>query len=214
LIPSLNLRLRAYPTLRSLHLYLGLFVSPFVVVFAASVIFLVHSWLPRSKAAATTRTISDVAIPAAAETAKGREQVMALQSVLEALNVRGEIGFVRYVPRDRRIIMPVTQPGRQATVELRLAERTATVTESRTGIADAMVYLHKMPGPHNVNIRGNSAHVAAWRWFADGTVYLLLFVSASGVYLWAMLQAERRIGLGLLAVGAVSMGGMIYALVA
>jgi hypothetical protein len=108
----------------------------------------------------------------------------------------------------------VTQPRRQATVELRLADRTATITEGRTGIADAMVYLHKMPGPHNVNIRGNSAHVTAWRWFADGTVYLLLFVSASGVYLWAVLKAERRIGLGLLAVGAGSMGGVIYALVA
>jgi hypothetical protein len=206
--------LRAYSTLRSLHLYLGLFLSPFVVVFATSVIFLVHSWLPGSKGAATTRTFSDVAIPAVAETAKGREQVVALQLVLETLNVRGEIGFVRYVPRDRRIIMPVMQPGRQATVELRLVERTATVTESRTGIADALMYLHKMPGPHNVNIRGNSAHVTAWRWFADGTVYLLLFVSASGVYLWAVLKAERRIGVGLLAMGAVSMGGMIYALVA
>ena len=206
--------MRTYPTLRSLHLYLGLFVSPFVVVFAASVIFLVHSWLPGSKPAVITRTVSAIAIPEAAETAKGTEQVTALRSVLEALDVRGEIGFVRYVPRDRRIIMPVTQPGRQTTVELRLAERTATITESRTGIADAQVYLHKLPGPHNVNIRGNSAHITAWRWLADGTVYLLLFVSASGVYLWAVLKAERRIGLGLLAAGALSIGGLLYALIA
>jgi hypothetical protein len=208
------IRLRAYPTLRSLHLYLGLFVSPFVVVFAASVIFLVHSWLPGSKASATTRTVANVAIPETAETAKGREQVVALRPVLDGLGVRGEIGFIRYVPRDRRITMPVTQPGRQTTVELRLAERAATITESRTGIADAMTYLHKMPGPHNVNIRGNSPHVTAWRWFADGTVYLLLLVSATGIYLWAVLKAERRIGLGLLAAGALSMGGVIYALIA
>jgi hypothetical protein len=210
----LQIALRTYPALRTLHLYLGLFVSPFVVVFAASVIFLVHSWLPGAKGPAVTRTVSEVVIPAAAETAKGREQVAALRSVLDAIGVAGEIGFIRYVPRDRRIVMPVTQPGRQTTVELRLAERTATITEGRTGMADALVYLHKMPGPHNVAIRGNSPHIAAWRWFADGTVYLLLFVSASGVYLWAVLKAERAIGLGLLAAGALSIGGLIYALIA
>ena len=110
--------------------------------------------------------------------------------------------------------MPVTQPGRSTTVELQLAQRTATITTSRTGFADAMVYLHKMPGPHNVNIRGNSAHILAWRWFADATVYLLLFVSVSGIYLWAVLKAERWVGLGLLAAGALSFAGLVYALAA
>jgi hypothetical protein len=206
--------LRAYPTLRSLHLYGGLFVSPFVIVFAASVIFMVHSWLPGAKQPSSTRTLTDIAFSDALETAKGREQVTALRGVLDALDVRGEIGFVRYIPRDRRIVMPVTQPGRQTTVELHLAKRTATITTSSTGIADAMVYLHKMPGPHNVAIRGNSPHIAVWRWFADASVYLILFVSVSGIYLWAVLRAERRIGLGLLAAGALTFGGLIYALVA
>jgi hypothetical protein len=56
--------------------------------------------------------------------------------------------------------------------------------------------------------------VQVWRWFADATVYLVLFVSLTGVYLWAVLKAERRVGLSLLAAGALSLGGLAYALIA
>jgi hypothetical protein len=151
--------LRAYPTVRNLHLYVGLFLSPFIVIFAVSVFFLVHSWMPGAKQAPATRTVTEVVFAEYVETAKGREQIAALRSVLETLNVRGEIGFVRYMPRDRRFVLPVMQPGKQTTVELNLVTRTASITTSTTGVADAMVYLHKMPGPHNVAIRGNSIHV-------------------------------------------------------
>lgn len=189
-------------------------MSPFIVVFSISVFLLVHSWLPGATSTPTSRTATEVVFPDSLESAKGREQIDALRKVLDGLGVRGEIGFVRYVPRDRRFVLPVTLPGGQTTVDLNLATRTATMATTSSGVADAMVYLHKMPGPHNVNIRGNSVHVRAWRWLADATVYLLLFVSMSGIYLWAVLKAERRVGLGLLAAGALSFGGLIYALIA
>ena len=80
--------MRAYPTLRSLHLYAGLFVSPFVVVFSLSVFFLVHSWLPGGKPATSTRSATEVVFPADLETAKGREQIDALRIVLERLGLR------------------------------------------------------------------------------------------------------------------------------
>ncbi len=204
----------AYPTLRNLHLNVGLFLSPFIVIFSVSVFFLVHSWIPGAKQAPATRIVTDVVFPENVESAKGHEQIAALRSVLDRLNVRGEIGFVRYIPRDRRFVLPVTQPGRQTAVELNVGARTASIATNATGIADAMVYLHKMPGPHNVAIRGNTFHVQVWRWLADATVYLLLFVSVSGIYLWAVLKADRRVGLSLLAAGALSFGGLIYALIA
>lgn len=206
--------MRAYSTLRGLHLYLGLAVSPVLVVFSVSVFFLVHSWLPGSKTAPVTRTVTDIVFPADLEKRQGREQVMALRTVLAGLDIPGEIGFVRYLPRDRKFMLPVTQPGRQCQVELNLADRTAAISTRDTGIADAMVYLHKMPGPHNVAIRGNSPHVKAWRWIADATVYLLLFVTVSGIYLWAVLKSERQVGLSLLAAGFLTFTALIYALIA
>ena len=51
----------------------------------------------------------------------------------------------------------------------------------------------------------------AWRWFADATVYLILFISVSGIYLWYMLRAERKVGLILLFGGAMTFFGIAYA---
>ena len=195
---------RFYAIVRDLHLYVGLFLSPFVVVFAVSVIFLVHAWLPGTGAPPSNRTATHVPLPANLEQ---------LHTVLDALDVHGEIGFVRQLPKQRRFVIPVAVPGRETVVELDLAGATAAISSHTTGIWDAMVYLHKMPGPPNVNVRGNAFFMQVWRWLADATVYLTLFVSVSGIYLWAVLKSERRVGLILLATGALSFGGIIYGLI-
>jgi len=110
-------------------------------------------------------------------------------------------------------VILVIIPGREATVELNLDERSAVVTERTYGIWSAMVYLHKMPGQHLADLRGNWVYMRIWRWLADGVVYLVLFLSVSGIYLWAVLRAERRVGLALIAAGAASFFGLVYAVV-
>jgi hypothetical protein len=70
-----------------------------------------------------------------------------------------------------------------------------------------------MPGPHNANIRGNWIWTQVWRQFADATIYLTLFISVSGLYLWYVLKAERRIGFALLAAGGLTFFGLIYAVI-
>jgi hypothetical protein len=211
-IPSV--RRPIYPTIRDLHCYVGLFLSPFVLVFSVSAIFLVHSWLPGGGGPAGRRTITDLPVPPAFETLKGREQIDVIRALLDRAGVAGEIGFVRQFPKERRVVVPATLPGRESVFELNVAKRSATISERSTGLADAVVYLHKMPGPHNMAIRGNSAHIRAWRWLADGTVYLLLFITGSGIYLWAVLKAERRAGLTLLTAGALTLAGLVYTLIA
>jgi hypothetical protein len=52
----------------------------------------------------------------------------------------------------------------------------------------------------------------AWRWLADTTACLILFISVSGIYLWYVLRAERRVGFVLLFAGALSFFGLAYAL--
>jgi hypothetical protein len=203
-----------YSWTRDLHLYFGLFISPFVVVFAVSVIFLVHKWVPGSSAPAQTSIASGIELPLDLETAKGGEQLAAARRVLGQLGIEGEIWNVRQIPRERRFLITVNVPGVTTDVDLRVETKSATVSRRISGMWDAMVYLHKTPGPHLVAIRGNSVFMSAWRWLADVTVYVLLFISVSGLYLWAVLRAERRTGLTLLASGALTMGGMIYALIA
>jgi len=95
-------------------------------------------------------------------------------------------------------------------VTLDYDQGTATVSSRTQAFSDALVYLHKTPGPHNANVRGNSSFMRLWRALADATVYLFLFITISGIYLWVSLRAERRIGVALVLAGACSFFGLIY----
>jgi hypothetical protein len=201
------------PLLRNLHLYAGLFASPLVVLFSISVLLLVHAWIPGAGAERTSRRVENLAIPPGLEQAKGRDQIAAVRGVLGQLGVGGEVGFVRHFPAERRLTVAVLLPGADTNVEIDLAARTALVAARTTGAWDATVFLHKMPGPHNVNIRGNSVFMQVWRILADATVGLILFLTLSGLYLWAALRAERRTGLAFLGAGAASLATLVYALV-
>ena len=157
-------------------------------------------------------TYRDLQIPDGFDRLKGREAVARAKAILPQVGVAGEIGFLRYVPTDRHLIFPVSKAGSEATVDVDIDARTATVKRRSMGLWESISYLHKMPGPHNVAIRGNWIGTQAWRVLADATIYLLLFISLSGVYLWWAIKAERRIGLALLSVGAVTFFGLIFAM--
>ena len=207
------MRERAYRLIRDLHLYLGLFISPFVLVFAISVFFLVHSWLPRiASGTSTTRVVSALPLPGDLQTLSGRPLIDALRPTLEKAGVHGEVGFVRHLVKEEKLIIPVTIPGRETIVRISIASREATIVTRETGLADALVTLHKFPGQHLVNIRMNWFFMKAWRWLADATVYLILLISVTGIYLWYALRAERSMGFILICAGAVACFGMAYAL--
>lgn len=196
-----------------LHLFLGLFSAPFVLVFSASVFFLVHAWLPQiGSPKSDTRVVPALPVPENLRTLSGRPLIEALKPVLEKAGVQGEVGFVRHLVKEEELIIPVTVPGRETTVSLKLASGDATVVTREAGLAAAMATLHRSPGEHAPAIRMNWFYMKAWRWLADTTAYLILFVSVSGIYLWYVLRAERRVGLVLLFAGALSFFGLAYAL--
>ena len=201
-----------YRWTRDLHLYFGLFISPFVLVFAVSVFFLNHGKLALGDPPPAV-TFGDLRVPDGFDRLQGREAIDRAKEILAQLPVVGEIGFLRYVRQDRHLIFPVSRPGLEATVDVDLDARSASVTQRRTGVWEAVAFLHKMPGPHNAAIRGNWLWLLVWKGFADATVYLTMFASISGIYLWFVLKAERRIGLALIAGGAITFFGLIYAVV-
>ena len=203
---------RFYRVVRDLHLYLGLFISPFILVFSFSVFFLVHAWLPKAGEKAAPRVVSNLPLPPDLKSLSGRPLIEALRPALAQANVQGEVGWVQHFPKDDRLVIPVTVPGRVTTVTIRPSKREATVDQRETGLADALVVLHKAPGPHLTNIRKNWFYMRVWSWAADATVYLLLFITLSGIYLWYILRAERKAGLVLMTAGAVSFFALIYAL--
>jgi hypothetical protein len=205
---------RFYAVTRDLHLYAGLFLAPFVLVFAVSVFFLVHSWMPGAVSElGPSRTVTGLLLPGGIENLDGRERVDAVRAELDRLGVVGEVGFIRHIRAGRRLVIPVAVPGRETTLDINLETRTAVISTRTTGIWDALVTLHKAPGPHLAAIRTNWFPMRVWKWLADTTVWLMFFLSVSGIYVWAVLLAERRIGLVLIGAGAASFFGVVYALV-
>ena len=198
-----------YRWLRDLHLYFGLFISPFILLFSVSVFYLNHGKLivPTDVPAETYR---DLRVPDGFDRVKGPEAIARAKAILPQVGVAGEIGFLRYVSKDRHLIFPVSKAGSEATVDVDLDARTATVKRRSMDLWESIAYLHKMPGPHNVAIRGNWIGTQAWRVLADATIYLILFISLSGVYLWWAIKAERRIGFALLTTGAATFFGLVY----
>lgn len=201
-----------YTWIRDLHLYLGLFVSSFVLLFVASAIVLVHPPGRTALAQPLVRSVSDLRIDPSIETFAGRARVNAVRDILDQSGVRGEISFVRHLVNEHRIVAPVDVPGRHTIVDIDLLAHTAIISESKTGIRESIIFLHKSPGPHLADIRMNWLPMRIWRWAADATVYLVLFLSVSGMYLWFVLRSERRAGVVLLLAGAMSFGVIVYAL--
>lgn len=204
---------RVYLLTRDRHLYIGLFISPFILVFAVSVFVLLHGGRTAGgpEPPGDVRTVTGVRLPPGSTSLEGRARIEALRPVLDALAVHGEIDFIRHVPRDRQVVIPVRVPGRETTVTIDYGREVAVISSRTQPFGDALAYLHRMPGPHNVELRGNAPFMRLWRVVADVTAYLIVFVTLTGVYLWTALRAERRVGVVLLVAGALST--LVYGLI-
>ena len=204
-----------YGWTRDLHLYLGLFLSPFILLFAISTLFLNHTWNPRNGDSETVLTTSaHIAVPDGLARVRGMEQVKLARQILNQLGLSGEIDRIIRSPGKNDLTIAVVKPGQRLAINVDLENQQATIEQRNTGIWDSLIYLHESPGPHAPGMRGNWFYTQLWRSMADTVVCLLLFLSVSGVYLWAVIKAERRIGLVLLGAGAVSFFGIVWAVAA
>jgi hypothetical protein len=195
-----------YTWTRDLHLYLGLFASPFLVVFAVSTLLLNHPTPSRQEPASRTSRVVPIEVPEGAGTVDQARQI------LRQLNLTGEIDYIRHDAGAQRLVIPVIKPTEKTTVTVDLRAKTATVEQSKQGLAAALIYLHRMPGPHNVNVRGNWIYTRVWGRLADVTVAGVLFLGFSGLYLWWTLKAERKTGWVLLSAGSLSLAVLVLML--
>ena len=193
-----------YPSVRTLHLYFGLFISPFVLIFSVSVLVLNHT--SSADRINPVKKLTDIKtridkIP------YDTSDLKTAQAIIHELGIEGEIDFIS--KNDGHISFPVTKPGLKTTVDVNTLTNDVIITKQIEGSLRAANYLHKMPGPHNENLRGNSAFLKVWRVFADVVVYVLLFLSASGIFLWYFLKVERKMGWYAIILGVISFIGLL-----
>ena len=196
-----------YSSTRDLHLYAGLFLSPFVLLFAFSTFLLNHpSGVPSGKPEPKREV--PVQVPAGEP-----GSIPHAREILRQIGVTGEMDYVRHNAKAERLFIPVSRPGETTRVDVDLRAKTATIEREQRGLGEALNYLHKMPGPHNVKFRGNWVYMSWWAVTADVAVYGILFLTASGLYLWWKLKAERTVGWVLAAGGAATVALLVGAIV-
>ncbi len=187
-----------YSQIRSLHLYFGLFISPFVLIFSLSVLFFNH---PQ----AVNRLFPVKPLPVSKQKLDkipyDTTDLLTAKAIIQKIGVKGEIDFISQ--NQDRISFPVKQPGLRTQITVNKQTDSVYIMPQMEGSARAITYLHSMPGAHNQAIRGNSGFVKVWRILADVVVYVVLFLSVSGVFLWYFLRVERNFGLFSLGLGVV-----------
>jgi hypothetical protein len=105
--------------------------------------------------AAPPREVADLPLPGNLAELSERPLIDALRPALTSAKVHGEVGWVQHRPKANQLVIPVTTPGRVTTVTIDTVRRQARIEQRHTGLADALVVLHKLPGSHLDGIRMN-----------------------------------------------------------
>jgi hypothetical protein len=193
-----------YSLVRTLHLYFGLFISPFICIFSISVLVLNHAGyfnhINPVEPLPDIKTKLDK-IP------YDTTDLLTAKAIIGKLNVNGEIDFIS--KNEDYISFPVNKPGLQTKIKVDIHTDSVLITRQQVGLMRAMSYLHTMPGQHNANMRGNSGFMKVWRALADVVVYLLLFLTVSGVFLWYFLKVERTLGIYAITLGVLLFLGLL-----
>ena len=191
--------------IQTLHIYFGLFISPFILIFSISVLAFNHTGFlnrinpVRSLPEIRTR-LDNIPYDSTDLLTAGR--------IIRKLGIKGEIDFI--MRNDDQISFPVNKPGLKSRIIVNTHTDSVLITRQMEGAVRAMNYLHIMPGQHNARMRGNSLFMKIWRLMTDGIVYLLLFLILSGIFLWYYLEFERDTGIYAIVLGILFFTGLLF----
>jgi len=193
-----------YPLIRKLHLYLGLLISPIVLIYSFSILSFNHAgWLNRLAPVKRLPEIKTILNKIPCDSS----DLATAKAICNKLDISGEVDFVS---RGKDYIsFPIYKPGLKTWIRINTTNDSVIISSEKEGWIRAMSYLHKMPGPHNESIRGNSVLIKIWRILTSIVVYFLFFLTVSGLFLWHFLISERNLGLFSIALGIFLFAGLL-----
>ena len=202
-----------YQIIKDLHYYFGLFISPFILVFAISALVLNHDFVEwQDNWQEWYFSVNDnvdetyeVKIPIS-----DKSDIDFAKDIIKQVNISGEIAGV--FKNSIQMYIPVTKPGLRVSIRADLIAGIVYIHREQTNIWKKLIWLHKMPGPHNANIRGNWIYTKIWKSLVDFSVVFLLVSSISGITLWYYFKSERTIGLMALLIGFLSIASLVIGL--
>ena len=202
-----------YTIIKDLHFYVGLFISPFIVIFSVSVLVLNHNFVDWQEDWQEWFFAVDERADRTAEyniPTNNKNEIDFAKDILMQIQVTGEIAGI--FGDSIKMYIPVTKPGRRISIRADLTSGIAYINSERTSLWKKLIWLHKMPGPHNANIRGNWVNTKIWGSLVDLFVICLFFSGITGITLWYYLKNERIFGLIALLIGFLSIAALIIGL--
>jgi hypothetical protein len=170
------------------HLYLGLLISPYVVVYALSAVAFNHTIKDAPRA--PTSDVRTVELPAA-EDDLARARVLS-----EQLGVTGWLneGKVRR-PTPGELVFELGRPGSRVTVTVDEAAGEARLVTQRAGIVSVLKGLH--------GLRELGGTLWGWTWgvYTEVSAWVLGLALSSGILIWLPRPSARKLGASFLVVG-------------
>jgi hypothetical protein len=187
-----------YNVIRKIHLYSGLIIVIFLMMYFVSGFMMVHRpWFLTPPPPPTTRTVTFQ--PTGAQT---KEQIAA--DVQKQLGLVGRIQSSYPQPKDVTLFW-INHPGTMLRVDVSTKEHLVRLTTQRTGIVGTLIMLHKVSGYDDQPL------FDAYAFFCDLAGAAMILFPLSGVYLWWKTTKVRVWGiLCLLASCAYGGGMMLY----
>ncbi|NOY36306.1 MAG: hypothetical protein GXO83_01875 [Chlorobi bacterium] len=205
--------MKYFKLIKDIHLHTGLFISPFIIVFSISALILNHNFIDWQEDWQEWYFSVDDKVDKTVRfnlPAPDKKEIDFAKDIIKQINISGEIANVF---RDSiRMYIPVTKPGYRISIKADLISGTAYIHSKQTNLWKKLNWLHKMPGPHNANIRGNWIFTKSWNYLVDFSVILLFLSSITGIILWYYLKNERNIGLIALFIGFLSVASLVIGL--
>ncbi len=212
--PQINRNMKKYYKLiKDIHLHTGLFISPFIIIFSISALILNHDFIDwqedwQSWSFSVNEKVDktiEFNVPDPNQT-----KLEYAKDILKEIKIEGEISNI--FGDSLNMIIPVTKPGYRISIKADLISGIAYIHSEKTTLWKKLVWMHKMPGPHNKNIRGNWMYTKFWSSMVDVSVFCLFFSSITGIILWYYFKNERNIGLISLLIGFLSIVSLVIGL--
>lgn len=202
-----------YKLIKDIHLYTGLFISPFIILFSISAIILNHDFVNWQEdwqkwSFSVDKKVDKTVkfnIPNASQL-----KLEKAKNILKEIDIEGEIANI--FGDSITMYIPVTKPNYRISIKADLGSGIAYIHSERVSLWKKLIWLHKMPGPHNENIRGNWVYTKFWASVVDLSVICLFFTTITGFILWFYYKNERVIGMISLIIGILSIVSLVIGL--